>query len=197
MEVMVHAREVGLTTVCNLVFPTLVTIEAAIGPVWGSHCRRARQLRESQRLDIQPFYGFDLSLGAGAAVKIAVNWSWTDELPPSAARAVIQPLSRMLAFHAFARPELDWTLELFAARACLTKKDLSRRLFAEGTSFRQALRTNRLSRLLIDLPGLGRLDGVDAVRYGFADRCQAENAVFDRFGLSLFQLQRLVRAIET
>ncbi|MBU68635.1 MAG: hypothetical protein CL858_24875 [Cupriavidus sp.] len=66
---------------------------------------------------------------------------------------------------------------------------ISRKLLQENESLRQVALRQRLNRLLFDVLS-ARYAGVPAV-YGFVDRCRLENAVYDRFGVSLDSLHLL------
>lgn len=198
MQLILHARDGVHATIRNLSFPATAVIEPAGGAVRCSHRGLSRLFGSAQRLTLRPFTPIALDLGIGAAVIIELPFDLAqpddtrDPASHEATGGALRPLTRLLARHVLAAPQRDWTLDTFAAIAGLSRTLLSRRLFAEGASFREVVRTHRLTRLLIELPQLGRLDHALAIRYGFTDRCQLENAVFDQFGMPLGRLQRLV-----
>ncbi len=199
MQLLLHARDGAHATIRNLSFPATAVIAPAAGAVRCSHRGHSRLFAPAQRLTLRPFTPIALDLGIGAAATIDVPRylvSPVDGRDPlrhdASGAATTRPLTRLLARHAVAAPHHDWTLDAFAGIAGLSRTLLSRRLFAEGTSFREVVRTHRLIRLLLDLPELGHPDHTMAACYGFADRCQLENAVFDQFGVPLGRLRHLL-----
>lgn len=198
MQLILHARDGAHATIRNLSFPATAVIVPAGGTVRCSHRGHSRLFGPAQRLTLRPFTPIALDLAIDAAAIIELPFDLTSPTDTGDASghdgtgSAMRPLTRLLARNALAAPHHDWTLDTFAAIAGLSRTLLSRRLFAEGTSFREVVRTHRLIRLLIELPRLGRPDHTLATRYGFTDRCQLENAVFDQFGMPLGRLQRLV-----
>ncbi|MGO4328136.1 hypothetical protein AB4Z48_27240 [Cupriavidus sp. 2TAF22] len=190
MQLLLRAHTSVRTTIRNLAFPSTAIISADAGTIRCSHGARSRLLRPTQRLTLRPFTPIAIELGHEGAACIDVAM---DALAhPGPGSSASRPLTRWLASLVLTEPLEDWNLDWFAGIAGISKASLSRRLFAEGSSFREAVRAHRLLRLLLDLPGLGRPSHAMVTRYGFSDRCQLEDAVFEQFGLTLRQLERLV-----
>nr|WP_315595288.1 hypothetical protein [uncultured Cupriavidus sp.] len=131
----------------------------------------------------------DIANDAAASIEIHPNDLCSDS---DATGTAMRPLTRLLAHHVLGAPQRNWTLDAFASVAGMTRPALSRRLFAEGTSFRESVRTHRLTRLLIDLSDCSLPAHTLSLRYGFADRCLLEDAVFEQYGLSLSRLKNIV-----
>ncbi|KAI3602698.1 Phenylalanyl-tRNA synthetase beta chain (plasmid) [Cupriavidus necator H850] len=71
--------------------------------------------------------------------------------------------------------------------------EVSKRLFSEGECMREIVQSARLSRFFVDLAKLGAVNNHVAEAYGFQDRYQLEDAIFDSFGLTLANLKILLR----
>lgn len=191
MKLILHARHDAVATIRNLSFPVPAIIAPAAGLIRCSHRGMSRLVRPAQRLALRSFTPIAIEFGSNAAVVI--------ELPADLLRAcergiedTPRPLTSLLARHVLAAPQRDWTLDAFACIAGISRAVLSRRLFTEGTSFREIVRSHRLVRLLLDLPKVALHERTMAPQYGFGDRCQFEDAIFEHFGLPLAQLRRLV-----
>lgn len=94
-----------------------------------------------------------------------------------------KPTTASLSLAVFNDPDRDWTLA--SASLILAKtgnRKLSQMLLQEGESFRQVVKTQRLTRLFFDALTSNRRRQPE--RYGFEDQCYLENAFFDLFGIA-------------
>ncbi|WP_439687524.1 hypothetical protein MNJPNG_22300 [Cupriavidus oxalaticus] len=185
------AHQHGPTTVRNLSFPGTARIEARHGSFWYACNGYTREVRRKTEILVRPFNRFELGLSRGTIVHVTLSCEPAPR--PLSGPAADKPLTRELAQRVFATPHRQWSIAAMSLATGRRQASLSRELFAEGSSFRELLRTTRLNRLFVDIPGLGRFDHALAAQYGFRDRCQLEDAVFDHFGLTLMQLSGLHR----
>lgn len=99
------------------------------------------------------------------------------------------PTARSIARFVFSEPHLTWTVSDAAQRLGWRKQDVSRRLFAEGKSFREIVFSQRLSRFLCDRAVVPTIDNRIARMYGFPERCSFEDAIFSQFGATALLLR--------
>lgn len=171
------------TVIRNLYFPfpaclSLISGEASLRD---THWRR--NLRSGQVIAIPALNRFTVELPPRSIMEIMLydECGWVEHKP-------YRLYSRSLAGLVFLSPCLTWTRDRFAASMSMTVADISRRLFAEGMSFREIVLSCRLARLLVD-QSTEALSCGTRKSYGFGSRVLLENAVYDCFGLSLAALR--------
>ncbi|AGW90186.1 hypothetical protein [Cupriavidus sp. DF5525] len=202
-QVMLSGLGTGIARIGNLQFPFPIRIDVETGACELLMRRFTRTLRSGQARVVPPLEELSLTLLHRATLTLAiVPQSETCALPSGRCRGneslhleaddlrQRRPATAGIALAVFTAPHHDWGLSSAAAWLGMPdRRWLSRKLLQECSSLRQLVRTQRLSRFLFDLLSSAPL--CSAARYGFADQCGLENAVYDQFGISVAALSRL------
>lgn len=178
-------REVVLR---QLSFPYAVSVDLERQTAWCNDRSASRTLRPGRRTTIPSLTRFDLHLSANASVRVQVQ----PEDIENFSRQTRKPMTHALARCVFLQPGRNWTRNDCAALLHLSTSDLSRQLFSEGECMRDTVRSSRLSKLLVDLPRLPKVNRL-AAAYGFHYQYLLEEAVYESFGVTLGTLTALIR----
>ncbi|MBF6990788.1 hypothetical protein [Cupriavidus sp. IK-TO18] len=179
-------REVVLR---QLSFPYAVSVDLERQTAWCNDRSASRTLRPGRRTTIPSLTRFDLHLSANASVQVQVQ----PEDMENFSRQARKPMTHALARCVFLQPGRNWTRHECAALLHLSTSELSRQLFAEGECMRDTVRSSRLSKFLVDLPQLPKVNNRLAAAYGFHYQYLLEEAVYESFGVTLATLTALIR----
>lgn len=172
-------------------FPVAIQIEHGESKVWVTGRMEGCEIPESQL--IWPLEPVRLTVRPHGRLLVRELHPAQAALCELASTAPRKPASIALSRNVFRAPQHDW----HARAACqalniAAPTALSRRLLSEGECLREIVVTQRLMRLLFDLPTGGN-PLLTPDRYGFTDRSSLENSLYDRFGLAPDTIDKILR----
>lgn len=144
---------------------------------------------------VEPFQGFELLVAGSMAQPAACRI----DIAPASGPADYRLLHRALSRRIFMQPGLPWSAAFAAGLLGESPDRIRRALFAEGAAFGDLCRTQRLMRLLFDLPHVRPGHASLAVlkhRVGWPAGHDLEASFHDRFGTTLDALLHMAARAE-